>query len=122
MKTEDLLRYLLPQELFEHFDLISINEVGSELELRLDEKQIKPIEHKDKDLISYGFEKPIRIQDFPIRERGVRFIIRRRKWFENATGKTYSKRFDLTAHSTSYTKEFADFLKEVFGQLPHQQQ
>lgn len=52
MKTEDLLRYLLPQEIFEHFDLIEIKEVGSKLELSLDEKQIKPNEHKDKDLIS----------------------------------------------------------------------
>ena len=120
MKTEDLLRYLLPQEIFEHFDLTEISEVGSKLELSLDEKQIKPIEHKDKDLISYGFEKPVRIQDFPIRERGVTFVIRRRKWVEKATGKIYSNRFDLTAHSTSYTKEFADFLKEVFGQLPYQ--
>lgn len=121
MNTEDLLRYLLPKEIFEHFDLIEIKEVGPKLELSLDEKRTKPIEHTDKDLISYGFENPIRIQDFPIRERGVTFVIRRRKWFEKATGKIYSNRFDLTANSTSYTKEFADFLKEIFGQLPHQQ-
>jgi hypothetical protein len=122
MKTEDILRYLLPPEILDNFDLVEINEVGSELELSLDEKPIKPKEHNDKALISYGFEKPVRIQDFPIRERGVTFIVRRRKWFEKDTGKIYSNQFDLTAQGTSYTKDFADFLKEVFRQLPHQQQ
>lgn len=115
MKTEDLLRYLLPPEIFEYFDLVEIKEVGSGLELNLSEKCVKPKEHSEKNLISYGFENPVRVQDFPIRERGVTFIIRRRKWFEKDTGKIYSNQFDLTAHGTSYTKEFADFLKEVFG-------
>ncbi len=115
MNTEDLLRYLLPPEIFEHFDLTNINEVGSGLELNLDEKSVKPMEHMDKELISYGFDKPVRVQDFPIRERGVTFVVRRRKWLEKQSGRIYSNQFDLTAQGTSYTKEFADFLKEIFG-------
>lgn len=100
---------MLPQEIFEHFDLVEIKEVGSGLELSLDEKPVKPKAHREKGLISYGFENPVRVQDFPIRERGVTFVVRRRKWVEKETGKIYSNRFDLTAQGTSYTKEFADF-------------
>lgn len=115
MNTEDLLRYLLPPEIFEHFDLIGIKEVGTGLELSLDEKPVKPMLHFEKDLISYGFDRAVRIQDFPIRERGVTFVVRRRKWLEKESGKIYINQFELTANGTSYTKEFADFLKEIFG-------
>jgi len=122
MKIEQLLRYLLPQEIFEYFDLVAIQERGNQLELSLDEKPIKPVSHSEKELSLYGFDEPVSIQDFPIRERSVYFKVRRRKWRDKNTGKIYSTRWDLTASGTSYTKEFADFLKELFGQLPHKQQ
>ena len=122
MEIEQLLRYLLPQEIFEYFDLVAIQERENQLELSLDEKPIKPIAHSDKELALYGFDEPVCIQDFPIRERSVYLKVRRRKWRDKDTGNIYSTRWDLTANGTSYTKEFADFLKELFGQLPHQQQ
>ena len=122
MEIEQLLRYLLPQEIFEYFDLVAIQERENQLELSLDEKPIKPIAHSDKELALYGFDEAVRIQDFPIREKSVYFIVRRRKWRDKNTGKIYSTQWNLTAGGTSYTKEFADFLKELFGQLPHQQQ
>lgn len=119
MEIEQLLRYLLPQEVFDYFDLVGIKEVGSnQLELRLDEKPIKPIDHSDKELVLYGFDEAVRIQDFPIRGRSVYFIVRRRKWRDKDTGKIYSTRWDLTAKGTSYSKEFAAFLKELLGYLP----
>ena len=120
MEIEQLLRYLLPQEIFEYFDLVAIQERENQLELSLDEKPIKPIAHSDKELALYGFDEAVRIQDFPIREKSVYFIVRRRKWRDKNTGKIYSTQWNLTAGGTSYTKEFADFLKELFGQLPHQ--
>jgi len=121
MKIEQLLRYLLPHELFEYFDLVSIQEKGDHLELCLNEKPNAPSMHSDKELVLYGFDDPVCIQDFPIREKSVYFMVRRRKWRDKNTGKIYSTRWDLTANGTSYTKEFAAFLKELFGQLPNQQ-
>jgi len=115
MKIEQLLRYLLPGEIFEYFDLVGIKEEGKQLELYLDEKPIKPVAHSEKELDLYGFDEPVRIQDFPIRDRSVYFIVRRRKWRDKDTGKIYSTRWDLTANGTSYTKEFADFLKGLLG-------
>jgi len=122
MEIESILQYLLPKEIFEYFEFKEIKEEGDNcLFLYLDEKAIKPKEHLDKDLVSNGFDEPVRIQDFPIRDKAVYFIVRRRKWKDKRTGKIYNKTWDLTAKGTSYTKEFAAFLKELLGQLPHQQ-
>lgn len=120
MELEILLRHLLPEELFEYFDLVSIQEPNiKELNLYLDEKKVPPPEHKDKSLISYGFDEPIKVQDFPLRKKSVYLIVRRRKWQEKGTGKIYSRNWDITAGGSSYSKEFADFLKGLFGQLPN---
>lgn len=119
MEIESLLRYLLPHEIFEYFDLIDFKEVeGGQLELHLNEKSVRPLEHSDKELVSNGFDEPVRIQDFPLRDKTVYFVVRRRKWKDKHTGKIYSSRWDLTAKGTSYTKEFAAFLKGLLGQLP----
>ena len=123
MKIETLLKHLLPEELFEYFELTGVQELESDtLLLYLDEKNVTPAEHKDKHLVANGFDEPIRIQDFPLREKRVYLVVRRRKWRDNSSGKIYSRSWDLTADGISYSKEFAAFLKELFGQLPHQQQ
>ena len=123
MKIETLLKHLLPEELFEYFELTDIQESESDsLLLYLEEKNILPPEHNGKHLVGNGFDHPIRIQDFPLREKSVFLIVRRRKWKDKDTGKIYSRTCDLTANGTSYSNEFASFLKEVFGQLPNQQQ
>jgi hypothetical protein len=89
--------------------------------LYLDEKTIKPSEHIEKELIGYGFDEAVSIQDFPIRDKSAYLIVRRRKWKDKQTGKIYSKQWDLTAKGSSYSKDFAAFLKGLFGQLPNQQ-
>lgn len=115
MELESLLQYLLPQEILYYFDFKEIKKDSNEiLLLYLDEKAIKPSDHEDKELISNGFDEPVRIQDFPIRDKAVYFEVRRRKWKDKQTGKVYSTNWDLTANGTSYTKEFAAFLKELF--------
>jgi len=116
MKIESLLKYLLPEELFEYFELTDLQESQEDtLLLHLEEKNVPPPEHKDKHLLSNGFDEPIRIQDFPLRQKRVYFVVRRRKWKDKETGKIYSRSWDLTANGTSYSTEFAAFLKELFG-------
>ena len=116
MKIASLLRYLLPEELFEYFELTEVQESEKDtLLLHLEEKKVPPPEHKDKHLLSNGFDEPVRIQDFPLRQKRVYFVVRRRKWKDKETGKIYSRSWSLTANGTSYSKEFADFLKELFG-------
>lgn len=120
MEIDALLKYLLPEELFEYFELKEVRESKeNSLCLYLDEKNALPPEHSDKQLVSNGFDEPVAIQDFPLRQKSVYLVVRRRKWKDKATGKIYSRSWDIAASGTSYSKEFAAFLKELFGQLPH---
>jgi len=123
MELENILQHLLPKEIFDFFELKSIEEgAENQLFLYLDEKSIKPSEHSDKELIANGFDESVCIQDFPIRDKAAYLMVRRRKWKEKGTGRIYSKQWGIAAKGSSYSKEFAAFLKELFGQLRHQQQ
>ena len=113
MDTTTLLKYFLPKEFSQHFDLTDICESGKQLRISLDEKNIRPEEHSDKTLESKGFSPPVFIQDFPIRDHQVLLKVRRRIWRHKQTGKTYSKSYQLTHEGTSYTAEFAAFLKSI---------
>lgn len=113
MESKELLKYFLPKEFIENFDLVDLKEQGESLIISLDEKNLISKEHSDKSLESKGFSEATTIQDFPIRDRRVLFRVRRRIWRDKNTGKTYSNSWDLTEKGTSYTKEFAAFLKEM---------
>ena len=122
MEIESLIKYLVPEELLTYFELIEVRESKENaLSLYLDEKSVIPDEHNEKQLVSHGFDDPVTIQDFPLRQKRVYLVVRRRRWKDKSTGKIYSRTWDLTAMGTSYSKEFAAFLKELFGPLPHQQ-
>ena len=123
MEISLLLKHLLPSELFEYFDLVDLKETrDNTLSFYLDEKNIKPQDLLNQQVVCNGFNNPVTIQDFPLREKRVYLIVRRRKWKDKETGNIYTRTWDLTAKGTSYSKEFAAFLKELFGQLPDQQQ
>jgi hypothetical protein len=69
MEISSLLKYLLPEELLEYFELIQVKESEDNmLSFYLDEKSIIPPEHKDKQLVSHGFDWAVTIQDFPLRQ------------------------------------------------------
>jgi hypothetical protein len=113
METTTLLKYFLPKEFAQHFDLTDIFESDKQLTLSLDEKNLKPLELAEKPLESKGFSPPVFIQDFPIRDHQVLLKVKRRIWRDKQTGKTYNKSYQLTHEGTSYTAEFAAFLKSI---------
>ena len=116
MELEAILKHLLPEEIFDYFDFKGIKEEGEkQLLIYLDEKPIKPEELSNKEIISIGFDEPIRVQDFPIRGKAAYFVVRRHKWKDKESGKVYSRNWKLTASGTSYSKEFAAFLKGISG-------
>jgi len=84
----------------------------------LDELYQIPQELSLEKLQSKGFQSAVIIQDFPIRERAVYLHVRKRKWLVCSIGEIISRDWDLVAKGARYTKEFASFLKELFGQLP----
>jgi hypothetical protein len=115
---KELLRYVLPEEIVESFDLVNLEEQKETLHFYLDECNIVPQEYKDLSLSSNGFYEESTIKDFPLRDKKVILHIRRRRWVDEQ-GKSYSRRWELVAEGTRYSKEFAYFLKEAFRYLPH---
>ena len=113
METKEVLEYILPKEFVEYFDLVEIQKTDNQLVICLDEKNVKPPEHSDKELGSKGFTPPIYLHDFPIRDQQVLLKVRKRKWIDKPTGKTYTRNWDIKHEGTSYTKEFAAFLKKM---------
>ena len=63
---------------------------------------------------SKGFMEAVNVTDFPIRDHKVILRIRRRRWTDLRTGKSFSIPIDLdiVAKGTRYSKEFGAFLKE----------
>jgi len=114
---KELLRYVLPKEVVDSFDLVNLHKEEETLHLFLDECNIIPEEYKEMSLLPNGFYEESTLKDFPLRDKKVVLHIRRRRWVDKA-GNSYSRRWDLVAEGTRYSKEFAIFLKEAFGYIP----
>jgi len=110
-----ILRALLPQDIFDYFEILKVDIDNESMDVYLDELNQPPSEYSDEKLISKGFYDSVAIQDFPIRERAVYLHVRRRKWQIESSGKVVSKTWDLAAKGSRYTKGFATFLKELLG-------
>jgi hypothetical protein len=113
----ELVKYVLPSEFVDYFELKSIGEASETLHLYLEEGDIIPVEYRSLNLSSNGFYEESTIKDFPLRDKKVVLHVRRRRWIDSA-GKSYSRSWDLTAEGTRYSKGFAYFLKAAFGYLP----
>lgn len=116
---QELVKLLLPSEIFDYFEISGLDVVADTLHVYLDEQDKKPSIYSGQKLTSKGFHSEVTIQDFPLREKAVFLHVRRRRWLVEDTGKVVSSDWDSVAKGTRYTKSFADFLKAVFGQLPH---
>lgn len=110
-----LVRYILPADIFDNFDIVGIEEKSEVLHIHLDEESIPPSGYTAAQVSANGFLPSSSVYDFPIRDRKVVLHIRRRRWVEKDTGKSLSRLWEITAEGTRYTVSFAAFLKEVFG-------
>lgn len=118
----ELLKAVLPSELCDYFEIVQVIINEKTIDVHLDEKNNLPEGYQPEKLTSKGFHPAVVIQDFPIRERSMFLHVRRRKWQIVSSGQIISKEWDLATKGTRYTKGFAAFLKELFGQLPGEQQ
>jgi hypothetical protein len=116
-----LIKLLLPTEIFEYFEIVHLEVNDKEVNVHLDEQDIKPYEYKDEKLTSKGFHATALIQDFPLRDKAMFLHVRRRRWLIESTKQVISRDWDAIAKGTRFTKDFATFLKGIFGQLPYQQ-
>lgn len=113
-----LAALILPEEIFEFFDIVSIESNQFQVDIHLDEKPNKPEGYELVRLTSKGFHAPIIIQDFPLRDKALFLHVRRRRWYSESTTKTVERDWKSVAKGTRLTKGFASFLKGLFGQLP----
>ena len=124
---ETLLGIILPAGILEAFEVSEvtkehtgiIEETGLErriIHIHLDERDLRSKEWHD--LRPNGFTEAHCINDFPIRDRKVVLHVRRRRWLDENGKNVILPHESLTATGTSYSKEFADVLKKIFGYLP----
>lgn len=110
------LELILPEGIFEWFDITSSSRDETDLKIILEEKNIPPISEdlKDKKIISKGFT-DITITDFPIRGRRTLLTFRRRYWQVEGEQKLLKRDIKLSFPGTQLEQEFAVFLKEDGG-------
>lgn len=119
-ETLDMLaRIVLPAEILDYFKITGIERTDAEIHISLDElmnSELRDSEHFE----SKGFMEAVSVTDFPIRDHKVILKIRRRRWTDIRTGKSFSIPIDLdiVAKGTRYSKEFGAFLKDTYGDIP----
>lgn len=110
-----MAQLILPSEILSNFEVIRVAEEASLVRIYLDEV-VKP-EYKDNpNMESKGFCDAVAVRDFPIRDKGVDLIVRRRRWYDKQANRYFSDSYALKAEGTRYSKEFAAFLKGVYGE------
>lgn len=114
-----LARVVLPSQVLDYFSVVGVEETETEIYISLDEKMNAELS-ENVHFKSKGFMEAVSVTDFPIRDRKVVLKIRRRRWIDTRTGKSFSIPIDLdiVAEGTRYSKEFAAFLKETYGDIP----
>ena len=124
-----MLELVLPAAIVKYFDLVKVEmrsieeeqqmgvETG-ELFFYMDEKDEFRGKVAGHSYRPNGFYEPSRIRDFPLRDKRVTLVIRRRRWIDEVTGESVGNGYNLTADGTRHSVEFAAFLKECFGQIP----
>lgn len=102
---------MLPEGLLDYFEVVSMKLKEKQYFIYLEEKNIHPEQFKEDKLTSKGFFDEVTIQDFPVRGKPCYLKVKRRKWLNETTGKNVSRDWNMVAHGTRMTEEFALFLK-----------
>ena len=113
MPPIELLKFMLPDFLAEHFEVVSTTNTEEVLHLYFEEKIAPTQEFNTLELVSKGFLDEITIQDFPLRGKFVYLHIKRRRWTNKSTGEIIKRDWTLVAKGTRMTQEFAAFFNEL---------
>ena len=119
---EQLASLVLPKEILERFEIVKIetderdNDAMS-MTIHLDERMNRAYQERE-EYESLGFMEAVSVTDFPIRDHKVVLKLRRRRWKNKQTGESFVERISVTEKGTRYSKEFAAFLKETYGDIP----
>ena len=119
---EQLAQLVLPKEILERFLIVKIETDEADIDamsmtIHLDER-INKAYQENSEYESLGFMEAVSVTDFPIRDHKVVLKLRRRRWKNKQTGESFVEQFSVTEKGTRYSKEFAAFLKETYGDIP----
>ena len=95
-----------------------MSEHRGEVELFLEEKDIIHKPEKGHEYEKNGFYDTMTVQDYPIRGKRALLRIKRRRWIDRTTGRSFGNDYELVAKGTRHSVEFAAFLKEFLGEIP----
>ena len=117
-----LARIVLPGEILERFEIVQIETDEEDIDsmsmtIHLDERMNAEYQADD-GYESLGFMEAVSVTDFPIRDHKVVLKLRRRRWKNKQTGESFVEKISVTEKGTRYSKEFAAFLKETYGDIP----
>ena len=88
-QLEVLARIVLPSEILDYFEITSVELSSTEIHIHLDEL-MNPALSDDVHFESKGFMEAVEVTDFTIRDHKVILVIRRRRWTDVRTGKSFS--------------------------------
>ena len=84
-----LVSLMLPSNILSRFSLVKVESTDNTISIHLDEKM--PSDYPNNPNIeSKGFLFPVTVRDFPIRDKVVNLIVRRRRWLNLHTGKCFT--------------------------------
>ena len=118
-QLELLARIVLPSEILDYFEITSVEQTSTEIRIHLDEL-MNPNLPRDVHSSPKGFLEAVNATALPIRDHKVILVIRRRRWTDLRTGKSFSLpiSLEIACKGTRYSKEFGAFLKETYGDIP----
>ena len=104
-----LVSLMLPSNILLRFILVKVESTDDTISIHLDEK-IPSDYQSNPNIESKGFLSPVTVRDFPIRDKAVNLIVRRRRWLDLHTNKCFTLPYDdIKSENTRYSKEFAFF-------------
>jgi len=110
-----IVSLLLPEGLLDYFEIMEATATKEGLSIYLEEKNLPPADYTAAQLQSKGFHDQIKVEDFPIRGKKAYLYIKRRRWEVISDGAIISRDWKLVQSGTRMTREFAAFLKGIFG-------
>lgn len=115
-----LVSLMLPSNILSRFSLVKVESTDNTISIHLDEKM--PSDYPNNPNIkSKGFLFPVTVRDFPIRDKVVNLIVRRRRWLNLHTGKCFTFPYDdIKSENTRYSKEFV--VHPTFSEVKHKVQ
>ena len=113
-QLEVLAHIVLPSEILNHFEITGVQQTPTEIYIHIHlDKLMNAGLSSDANFKSKGFMDTMNVTDFPIHDHKVILVIRRRRWTDLRTGKSFSLpiSLDIACKGTRYSKEFGAFFK-----------